>query len=123
MGEPFAQARADDFSEHGIAAVERVRVQVPAACPQAIASPFRHGLIVNTRVEEPESGHRGLQSAVAPARSGLEIESAAALFLIQMLAVAGGDQLGLESTIVFPVAPTYLTRYSRCRHPQDRVLP
>ena len=63
------QARADDFSEHGIAAVERVRVQVPAACRQAIASPFRHGLIVTTRVEEPESGHRGLQSAVAPARA------------------------------------------------------
>jgi len=38
--------------------------------------------------------------------SGLEIESAAAFLLIQMLAVAGGDQLGLESAIVFPVAPT-----------------
>jgi hypothetical protein len=30
LGEAFVQALADDFSEHGIAAVERVRVQEPA---------------------------------------------------------------------------------------------
>jgi len=42
--------------------------------------------------------------------SGLEIESAAAFLLIQMLAVAGRDQLGLESAIVFPVAPTQLSQ-------------
>jgi hypothetical protein len=38
--------------------------------------------------------------------SGLEIESATAFLFAQTQAIAEGDQLGLESAIVFPVVPT-----------------